>query len=151
MKNIFYTVLSALAVVFLSAGCQKIDSPIVKDLVGEWHYSATECGVEEDIYLSFHENGQFEIYQKVGEGAYWYSTGECSMDKESMVLTGVYSDRYRWKYSYKVSVGGSILTMTAQEDPSYSVTYKRESIPSEVLQMSLPLTKAGADEVQLFL
>ena len=71
------------------------------------------------------------------------------MDAESMVLSGVYTDRYPWKYTYKVSVSDKTLTMTAVEQDGHSVTYARESIPVQVRQMSLPLTKS--EPVVLFL
>lgn len=122
---------------------------MMEQMAGEWHYSAEESGVAEDIWLSFSADGRFEMYQRVGEGAYWFSAGEYQADPESGVVTGVYSDRYPWKYSYKVSVNGQKMVMTALETDSYSVTYIRETIPSEVRQMSLPLTRSEQFERHL--
>lgn len=137
------------AALVAAVSCQKDGDRVLEQISGEWHYSATESGVAEDVYVAFSEDGTFEIYQKIGEGPYWYSTGDYKLDAESMVLSGVYTDRYPWKYTYKVSVSDKTLTMTAVEQDGHSVTYARESIPVQVRQMSLPLTKS--EPVVLFL
>lgn len=137
------------AALVAAVSCQKDGDLVLEQISGEWHYSATESGVAEDVYVAFSEDGTFEIYQKIGEGPYWYSTGDYKLDAESMVLSGVYTDRYPWKYTYKVSVSDKTLTMTAVEQDGHSVTYARESIPVQVRQMSLPLTKS--EPVVLFL
>lgn len=137
------------AALIAAVSCQKDGDRVLEQISGEWHYSATESGVAEDVYVAFSEDGTFEIYQKIGEGPYWYSTGDYKLDAESMVLSGVYTDRYPWKYTYKVSVSDKTLTMTAVEQDGHSVTYARESIPVQVRQMSLPLTKS--EPVVLFL
>ena len=137
------------ATLIAAVSCQKDGDRVIEQISGEWHYSATESGVAEDVYVAFSEDGTFEIYQKIGEGPYWYSTGDYKLDAESMVLSGVYTDRYPWKYTYKVSVSDKTLTMTAVEQDGHSVTYARESIPVQVRQMSLPLTKS--EPVVLFL
>lgn len=137
------------AALVAAVSCQKDGDRVLEQISGEWHYSATESGVAEDVYVAFSEDGTFEIYQKIGEGPYWYSTGDYKLDAESMVLSGVYTDRYPWKYTYKVSVSDKTLTMTAVEQDGHSVTYARESIPAQVRQMSLPLTKS--EPVVLFL
>lgn len=146
MKKILYIMAAALVA---AVSCQKDGDRVLEQISGEWHYSATESGVAEDVYVAFSEDGTFEIYQKIGEGPYWYSTGDYKLDAESMVLSGVYTDRYPWKYTYKVSVSDKTLTMTAVEQDGHSVTYARESIPVQVRQMSLPLTKS--EPVVLFL
>ncbi len=146
MKKILYIMAAAL---IAAVSCQKDGDRVLEQISGEWHYSATESGVAEDVYVAFSEDGTFEIYQKIGEGPYWYSTGDYKLDAESMVLSGVYTDRYPWKYTYKVSVSDKTLTMTAVEQDGHSVTYARESIPVQVRQMSLPLTKS--EPVVLFL
>ena len=137
------------AALLMAAGCQKDETRTLEQISGEWHYTATESGVTEDVYLSFSADGVFEMYQKVGDGPYWFSSGEYRLDAESMVLSGVYTDRYPWKYSYKIYVNEKTLTMTAVELEGYSVVYSRESIPAQVRQMSLPLTRSG--EVEFFL
>lgn len=135
------------ALLLLATGCQKDSARLAEQIVGEWHYSATEQGVAEDIYIGFSADGTFEMYQKVGDGVHWYVTGEYTFDNG--ILSGVYSDRYPWKYDYKVALKGNTLVMTAVQQETYSVTYTKESIPAAVRDKSLPLTKS--ETVALFL
>ena len=146
MKKILYTIIAVLAI---ATGCQK-ESGFNK-IVGDWHYTGEESGVKEDVWLTFNDDDTFVMYQKVGDGPYWYSTGDYAVDAEDKVLTGVYSDRYPWKYSYKVDVDSNTLKMTAVEVEGYSVSYKRESVPAEVRAKSLPLTKSETAEAPRFL
>lgn len=148
MKRILY-IFVAVAALILTASCQKEADRLAEGLVGDWHYTAEENGVKEDIWVSFAEDGTFEMYQRLGEGPYWLSAGEYTLDAEAKTLSGVYSDRYPWKYTYKISVNSSSLVMTAVELESYSVTYTREAVPAEVVAKALPLTKSEPVERHL--
>lgn len=143
MKKILH--IFALIALFVATGCEKVAGPSY-DFVGDWHYTAEENGVAEDVWVSFSSEGTFEMYQKIGEGPYWYSHGEFSYDNSADILKGVYSDRYEWKYTYDISVSGNTLVMKAREVENYSVTYTKETIPAEVREKSLPLTKAESVE-----
>ena len=138
----------AILALFVMTSCQE-KAGRSYPFAGDWHYSATENGVAEDVWVSFLSDGTFEMFQQVGEGPYWYSYGEFTYDSEESVLAGVYSDRYRWKYDYNISVSGNTLVMTALGVDGYSVTYVKESIPSEVREKSLPLTKSESVERHL--
>lgn len=144
MKKILY-IISAIATLLFATSCEK-ESGVLNQLAGEWHCTVEDSGVTQDVYLSLEADGQFEMYQKTGEGPYWYTSGKYTLDTESMVLSGVYSDKYPWKYSYKVSVSASSLQMTAVENKTYMVSYSKETIPAEVRAKSLPLTKAESAE-----
>lgn len=146
MKHTIKTLLIAFAAIALAAGCQKESDRMLGDLAGDWHYAAEESGVTEDVWISFTEDGTFEMFQKVGEGPYWRSEGEFTYDADSKVLSGVYSDRYPWKYTYAVSITGSTLEMRAVENDAHAVVYSRETIPASVREKSLPLTKAESVE-----
>ena len=143
MKRLIF--IFAILALFVATGCEK-NAAQSYDFLGDRHYSATENAVAEDIWVSFFADGTFEMYQKVGEGPYWYSHGEFAFDATADVLTGVYSDRYDWKYSYVVSVSGSTMVMKAVEVENYSVTYTKETVPAEVKEKSLPLTKSESVE-----
>ena len=147
MKRTIYTILAAL--LLTATGCEKPADRLIDKIVGDWHYTAEENGVTEDIWISFGADGTFEMYQKIGEGPYWHSTGEYTADPATGILTGVYSDRYPWKYSYKVEVDSRKLEMLAVELEGYMVIYTRETIPAEVRDKSVPLTKAEAFERHL--
>lgn len=145
MKRIIY-ILTAIATMILSASCQKDTDRLLDTLVGDWHYSAEESGVKEDIWISFTADGTFQLYQKVGDGPYWLSTGEFTLDSQAKLLTGVYSDRYPWKYSYKIAVGAKSLTLAAVELDTYIMVCDRATVPAEVSEKALPLTKAESIE-----
>lgn len=147
MKKILY-IISAIATLLFASSCEK-ESGVLNQLAGEWHCTVEESGVTQDVYLSLGTDGQFEMYQKTGEGPYWYSSGKYTLDTETMVLSGVYSDKYPWKYSYKVAVSASSLQMTAVENETYVVSYSKETIPAEVRAKSLPLTKSESAELFL--
>lgn len=147
MKKILY-IISAIATLLFASSCEK-ESGVLNQLAGEWHCTVEESGVTQDVYLSLGTDGQFEMYQKTGEGPYWYSSGKYTLDTETMVLSGVYSDKYPWKYSYKVAVSASSLQMTAVENETYVVSYSKETIPAEVRAKSVPLTKS--EPAELFL
>lgn len=144
MKRTIYTILAAL--LLTATGCEKPADRLIDKIVGEWHYTAEENGVTEDIWISFGADGTFEMYQKIGQGPYWHSKGEYTADPVTGILTGVYSDRYPWKYSYKVEAGTGTLQMAAVEIEGHTVTYTREAIPAEVRDKSVPLTKADAPD-----
>ena len=139
MKKLIF--IFASIALFLTTSCQEKMNQTLP-FAGDWHYTAEENGVAEDVWVSFSSEGTFEMYQKIGEGPYWYSHGEVSFDSASDILTGVYSDRYEWKYSYSISVSGNTLVMTAVEVEGYAVTYTKGTIPAEVREKSLPLTKS---------
>jgi hypothetical protein len=146
MKKLFYIFTASL---LIAVGCTKDASKVMNQLSGDWHYAAEENGVKEDIWISFSEDGTFEMFQKIGDGPYWYTKGEYALDSKTKVLSGIYSDRYPWKYSYKVSISDKTLEMAAVELEDYKLTYAKETIPAQVREKSLPLTKS--ESVELFL
>ena len=148
MKKILY-IIAAAAALLLSASCQKDSDRLVSKLAADWHYTAKENGVAEDVWVSFFEDGSFEMFQKAGDGPYWYTQGEYELDTEKNILSGVYSDRYPWKYSYKVSVSDRTLEMEAVELKGYILKYNKETVPADVREKSLPLTKSESAELFL--
>lgn len=129
MKRILY-MLAALALL-MTTGCKKEGKPVdYKGLLpGEWHCAAVESGA--DVYVSFEKDGDFDLYQMLGEGRYRHYTGSWSI--EGNILSGTYSDGTAWGSSYKMSFSGKdSMVLTAQNGSEEVVTYSRESIPSEV-------------------
>lgn len=148
MKKILYMIAAA-AVLLLGTSCQKDSDALTAKLAADWHYTAQENGVAEEVWISFTADGTFEMFQKIGDGPYWYTKGEYALDSKTKVLSGIYSDRYPWKYSYKVSISDRTLEMTAVGLEGYKLTYAKETIPAQVREKSLPLTKS--ESVELFL
>ena len=129
MKRILY-MLAALALL-MTTGCKKEEKPVdYKGLLpGEWHCAAVELGA--DVYVSFEKDGDFDLYQMLGEGRYRHYTGSWSIEGD--VLSGTYADGSAWGSSYKMSFSGKdSMTLTAQNGSEEVVTYSREPIPSEV-------------------
>ena len=141
MKKILYMIAAA-AVLLLGTSCQKVSDALTAKLAADWHYTAQENGVAEEVWISFTADGTFEMFQKIGDGPYWYTKGEYALDSKTKVLSGIYSDRYPWKYSYKVSISDKTLEMAAVELEGYKLTYAKETIPAQVREKSLPLTKS---------
>ena len=147
MVKIINKILVALAAVIFVVGCQGKEQAIVNQIVGEWHFQGTDSDVQEDIWISFGKDMTFELFQKVGDGAYRSITGRYSVDAQKRTISGLYEDNYPWRYDYVFEVNSDYLTLTAQSD-NYSVKYTRKEIPSSVRQMSLPLVKSGFMELQ---
>lgn len=141
MKKIIYRAFVALAAVILFMGCQSEGQKALSQIVGEWHYSGVEEGVQEDIWIAFSQDMTFELYQKVGDGVHRSITGRYSVNAEKKTISGMYEDNYPWKYDYKFEIKDNTLVLSAVSD-TYSVVYTRGAIPVEVRQMSLPLVKS---------
>ena len=59
---------------FAFAACSDPEAEKLEKVVGEWHYSGTESGVELDVYLALSSDYTFELYQKIGEGPHYLYT-----------------------------------------------------------------------------
>ena len=129
--------------VFAVAACSDPEAEKLEKIVGEWHYTGTEAGVELDVYLGLSQDYTFELYQKIGDGPHYLYKGTYKFDGE--VLTGTYSDYAPWAHEYKVSKSGNSLVLTAVDNDKYSVIYTRQAIPESVRTHYMPATKAAKD------
>ena len=145
MKNLI-KILFILSSFIMAAGCQSEGARYVDQLVGDWCYEGNEGGVQETVWLSFSEDRTFEMFQKIGDGAYRSVSGVFGVDAAKKTISGIYEDNYPWKYDYGFSVEGDVLVLTAVQLESYKVTYRRRTIPAEVRAMSIPLTKSDSFE-----
>ena len=144
MKKIINRAFVALAAVVLLMGCQSEGQKALSQIVGEWHYSGVEEGVQEDIWIAFSQDMTFELYQKMGDGLLRYRyTGTYEFD--GTVLTGVYADYTPWADEYTVTSSANSLTLTSVSNPQYSMKYEREQIPEEVKTHYVPMTKGQSD------
>lgn len=145
MKKIMHKILLFAAAVFAFAACTDPEADKLEMVVGEWHYTTTESGVEIDVYLGLSADYTFELYQKIGEGPHYLYTGKYQFDGK--VLTGVYADYAPWANDYQIIRTGNTMVMTSVSNPDYSLTYKKESIPESVKTHYMPVTKADAKTV----
>lgn len=149
MKSI-KTILLGLAAMFALAGCgetNKIETPKGSDgsIVGEWHLVSWSSLNAADIYMSFGDNGTFDIYQRLYKPTYSHYEGTYRISDNT--LSGTYSDGTAWSnasYVIGFSDNGNRLTLTGTTAGDTAV-YVKEPIPSYILSGELG-TKLTTDE-----
>ena len=107
-------------------------------LYGEWH--STSISVTGDVHISFTDDMKFEMFQKIGEGAYRLYRG--SWNVEGDLLTGRYNDGEDWAAAYTVTVDDRSLTMISTNDAAEKSTYTRTEIPEDVRNSSETVVKS---------
>lgn len=104
-------------------------APTEQEIIcGEWH--STSLAVSGDIYLDFNDDKTFEMYQKIGDGAYRLYRGTWNLEND--VLSGKYNDNESWAASYDVDVDGRNMTLTSKNDAAEVSKYSSCTIPEEV-------------------
>ncbi len=137
LKNVFIA-LAALAML-AACGGGKDEKPL--DITGEWNLvsiqtkSATLGGQAVDVYILFASDRSFTMYQKIGAGRYYKYSGTYVLD--GATLSGKYSDGKLWGSSYEVELSSSDSQMTLTSASGEVDTYKKASIPSDVVENSL--------------
>ena len=127
-------ILLIFAVLALVASCgkneegKKPEINLEEQIIGQWH--STSISVDGDIYIEFDQAKTFELYQRIGEGAYRLYRGTWNLEGD--LLTGKYNDGEDWAAAYKVSIEGDALTMTSNNDAAETSAFIRSEIPSEV-------------------
>ena len=107
-------------------------------LYGEWH--STSISVTGDVYISFTDDMKFEMFQKIGEGAYRLYRGSWNVEED--LLTGRYNDGEDWAAAYTVTVDDRSLTMISTNDAAEKSTYTRTEIPEDVRNSSETVVKS---------
>lgn len=149
MKSI-KIILLGLAAMFALAGCgetNKIETPKDSDgsIVGEWHLVSWSSLDAADIYMSFGDDGTFDIYQRLYKPTYSHYDGTYRISGNT--LNGTYSDGTAWSnasYVIGFSDNGNRLTLTGTTAGDTAV-YVKEPIPSYILSGELG-TKLATDE-----
>lgn len=122
-----------------------IEKTLAEKIAGEWHCTASD--IDADIYLSLASGNTFELYQKVGEGAYRLYRGTWSLDEKTAVLTGKYNDGEAWGSGYGVVLSEDENTMTlTPSEGSGDQTYRKEGIPSDVKENCVIVVKSGSED-----
>lgn len=146
MKKTLIYILALVSVV--AAGCKK-ESPQATEtlqdkICGEW--KCTPSTIEGNIYASFGADGTFELYQKIGDGAYRLYRGKWTLEGE--VINGKYNDGKPWGSSYTVSMTEDKSSMKWTASNGEENTYSRSEIPSEVKENCVIEVKAAENESQ---
>ena len=86
-------ILLILSAVLLLASCGKknggeTELTLEQKLSTEWH--STSITVDGDVYIDFKADHTFELYQRIGEGAYRLYRGSWGLEGD--LLTGRYND-----------------------------------------------------------
>lgn len=141
MKRILYIIAAALMVI--SCGDKKnggntTELTLEQKLYGEWH--STKLAIDADIYISFMENGKFEMYQQIGEGAHRVFRGTWNLEDD--LLTGKYNDGEEWAAAYRISVEDKTLTMTSANDAAEVSRFAQTQIPADVKEGSVIVVKS---------
>jgi uncharacterized protein (TIGR03066 family) len=133
--------LAALTLICVT-GCKKENKKVdyKSAIVGQWHCAPAD--MDADIYVEFEKEGNFSLYQQVGEGRYRKYTG--SWTCEGNTLSGVYTDGTPWGSSYQMELNADTLTMTALNGSNEVMTYVKQSIPDEVLEDCIEVKSGGA-------
>ena len=119
----------AVAAVLAFASCVKSEDAVVKELAGDWYYETVEADTPVQVYVSFAKDMTFELYQKVGEGAFRKYSGIYTFD--GTLLDGVYSDKAPWKEAKTVTIDGDSLTAVGVKTGE-TITYVRKLVPATV-------------------
>ena len=146
MKKFIYIFVALLLVV--TPGCKKngSEATTATKLVGQWHCIAEELNVAEDIdvYVEFMADKSFNLYQKIGQGRHRHFTGTWSVSGD--ILSGLYADGSEWGSSYAVEFSGmDAMKLTAKNGSKEVMTYTRETIPAEILEVSVVRSVVDAD------
>ena len=109
-------------------------------LCTEWH--STNLSLDADIYISFADNGTFELYQKIVEGAYRLYRGTWNLEED--LLTGKYNDGEDWAAAYKVTIVNNVLTLTSYNDDAAEVSvFEKAEVPAEVKGNCVTIVKSS--------
>ena len=119
----------AVAAVLAFASCVKSEDAVVKELAGDWYYETVEADTPVQVYVSFAKDMTFELYQKVGEGAFRKYSGTYTFD--GTLLDGVYSDKAPWKEAKTVTIDGDSLIAVGVKTGE-TITYVRKLVPATV-------------------
>ena len=129
MKGIVNKILFAAASILALASCVKSEEALVKKLSGDWYYETVESDVPVQVYVSFAKDMTFQLFQKVGDGAFRRYIGTYTFD--GTLLDGVYSDKTEWKEAKTVTIDGDVLTALGVKTGE-TITYVRKLVPATV-------------------
>lgn len=107
------------------------------DVTGSWELSNVETkvsvgSVNVSVYISFTSDGNFTLYQKIGEGRYTRFTGTYTVSADNK-LSGKYSNNAAWG-PYTVAMASGKLTLTSAGGKEVDTYTKISSIPTSVTQ-----------------
>ena len=102
-------------------------------IIGSWKLT-TWCEEESvnQVYMDFHENNTFDLYQKTYSVVWFHYKGTYSLNDN--ILTGVYSDGIAWGAEYNVLYGIDEICLIRKSDNSDIAIYTKETIPDHIIE-----------------
>ena len=147
MKNFLVKILGLALAVTAVAACKKDETPSNADISGQWHLvSSDKIDIESegiDVYIDFRAAGDFELYQKIGEGRCRLKYGRYTVTGTQ--VSGTYNGDIPWGSSYEAAVDGNTLTLTAVNASGEVCTYEKGTIPAEVISDAVEFRSSGED------
>ena len=110
--------------------------------VGTWSLSSWNALSQAEVYLSFSEDGNFELYQRVYTPFYEYYSGTWQHSEGK--LSGTYSDGVEWG-AYYLAFRDDEMRLTHSADEEDIAYFVQSTIPNEVLEYGNPDSKALGD------
>lgn len=152
MKYLKYITVALLAITAISS-CKK-NNPDENggwtsegSVTGSWHMISWAGLTTADIYVSFNENGTYDLYQRLYSPIYEHLTGSWSLN--GGIISGNYDDGTAWRTDYNVLISdsGEEMTLTATGNADDTATYGKAEIPEEILSgdLSLKSSENGED------
>ncbi len=133
-------ILTWAALLLALAACgekEKIDEPVSTqiDVTGYWELTsvatkASVGSVNVSVFLEFASNGNFTLYQKIGEGRYTRFTGSYTLSSDNQ-LSGSYAGGSAWG-PYNAALSGGSLVLTSPGGKEVDSYKKVSAIPETV-------------------
>ena len=145
MKKFISNLIFATFVALGLASCSKTDKNLEK-LSGEWYWQGTEAGVELEVYVAFEKDNTFDLFQKIGDGAYRVYSGTYTLTPGAdglYILSGEYSDGTPWGAEYAVLSSSNDTMVLTAGDVTETYTRVTGGIPEDVKNSAAPVKSAG--------
>lgn len=153
MKHFRYYIAAAIIAVTALTSCRK-DNPVPDGgsssgtITGSWHLVSWAGLTDADIYVSFNEDGSFDLYQRLYSPAYEHLTGSWTL--KDNILSGSYDDGLPWRtdYNVRINASGDTLTLAATDNADDKASYNKAEIPEDILSGDLSLKSSERPDSQ---
>lgn len=114
----------------------------LSSIAGEWQLTAwsggSVIGEANTAYLKLNTDKTFVLYQvRINNQGIVLYKGTFTLDEAQALISGRYSDNVAWGASYQISLSGETMKWTVQGKNDTS-TFKKTTIPSEVIDLAVP-------------
>lgn len=107
MRKALY-IISLILITLTGCKKEKVQENDAPAICGEWKSTGTPA-----LYLSFTDNGRFELYQHLKDGNYELYRG--TYVYEDGILSGTYNDGEAFASTYVVSIHDKFMVLTSED------------------------------------